>query len=308
MKPRILVLYYSQSGQLRSILDSITSRIKNDAIIDFAAIQPVEDFPFPWSSYEFFDAMPETVQHIPIAIKPLPASITAQDYDLIIFGFQPWFLNASLPITSFLQSKHAEILRGKPLITVVGCRNMWLHAQEGVKKYLQGLGATLVGNIVLTDRHENLLSVVTIVRWAFTGKKEATRYLPEAGVGSNDIAAASRFGPIILKHIQESSFALLHEALLKEGSINLKPGLVMLEQKGTKNFRFWSAYVREKGGPKDPARKGRLLLFKLLLAVGIFVLSPISSVNAAIQQQIKRRRLERDVAYFKALEYKANKF
>ena len=85
MKQRILVLYYSQSGQLRDIIDNITADISTRADIDYAQIEPVVSYPLPWKASKFFDTMPETVQHIPIALKPLPAEVMNKDYDLVIF-------------------------------------------------------------------------------------------------------------------------------------------------------------------------------------------------------------------------------
>jgi len=157
MKQRILVLYYSQSGQLRDIIDNITADISTRADIDYAQIEPVVSYPLPWKASKFFDTMPETVQHIPIALKPLPAEVMNKDYDLVIFGYQSWFLNPSLPISSFLQSEDARMLKGKNVLTVIGCRNMWLHGQENVKEYFLKIGAKPVGNIVLTDTNPNLI-------------------------------------------------------------------------------------------------------------------------------------------------------
>src|ERR1035437_4611033 len=102
MRQKILVLYYTQTGQLRQILDSILSGIADKADVDYAVIEPVKPFPFPWTALQFFDAMPETVAHIPVDIKPLPAGILNKEYDLIILGYQPWFLNPSQPTTAFL--------------------------------------------------------------------------------------------------------------------------------------------------------------------------------------------------------------
>lgn len=303
MKPRILVLYYTQSGQLRDILDSITSDIKDKAGIDYVAIEPLIPYALPWKANVFFDTMPETVQHIPIALKPLPEVIKQKDYDLVIFGYQTWFLNPSLPISSFLQSEDAQILKGKPVITVNGCRNMWLHSQETLKKYFNNVGAKLVGNIVLTDTNPNLISVLTVIRWSFKGKKEASGLLPAAGVQDNDIRRASRFGMPIFRHLTEGKLDTLHKELLMMGAIHLKPGLIVLERRGIKNFRKWSTYIREKGGPGAPERLGRVVLFKRLLIVAIFILSPISSLTAFIQLQLQRRSLLTDVEYFKELDY-----
>jgi hypothetical protein len=245
-----------------------------------------------------------------------------------------------------MQSKDAEGLRGKPVVTVAGSRNMWLNACEKIKESLQRLGARHIGNIVLRDTNTNLVSLLTIIRWSFSGKKEATRWLPQAGVQDKDIYAASVFGWPILdaaKAIAGSriagsgaprqmnsadthqpalknpggegaapgdrpltalpEIARLHDRLLDLGAIYLDTGLVLLEQRGIKNFRFWARYIREKGGPGDPARKGRVTNFKRLLLTAIFVLSPLSSLTAFIQRNLQKRRLLRDVEYFKGLTY-----
>lgn len=307
MKPRILALYYSQSGQLRDILQHITQDIGDRAAIDFVQIEPEQPFPWPWNAYAFFDTMPETVAHVPVAIKPLPVSVTQKEYDLVLFGYQPWFLNPSLPVSSFLQSEHAAFLKDKPVVTVIGCRNMWLHGQEKVKYYLQNTGARLVGNIVLTDSYPNLVSTLTIIRWAFKGQKEASGILPPAGVQDHEIKRASRFGMPVLNHLKAHTLDQLQQELLMMGAINLEPGLVLLEQKGIKNFRKFAAWIREKGGPADPNRRGRVLLFKRLLIIGIFVLSPVTSLTAFIQLQLRKKGLIKDVNYFKGLQYESGR-
>lgn len=301
-QPRILVLYYTQSGQLKTILDSILKEVKDHAAIDFAAITPQAPFPFPWSPHSFFDAMPETVLHIPSPIQKLPPSLFEKEYDLVILGYQPWYLNPSQPITAFLQSDDAKILENKKVLTVIGSRNMWLHAQEKVKGYLLKRKAQLVGNIVLFDTNTNIISTLTVIRWAFTGKKEASGWLPEAGVQQKDIQEAARFGATILKTIQTKDWHSLQEKLLQQNAIVLDPGLVLLEQRGIKNFRYWAKFIREKGGPGDVNRKGRVTLFRRLLIVGIFILSPLSSLSAFIKLQLHKKKLANDVVYFKQLE------
>ncbi len=83
MKPNILVLYYSQTGQLRHILDNILVDIKDKANIEYAHIDPVNTYKLPWKASKFFDVMPETVQHIPIVLQSLPDAIKNKHYDLV---------------------------------------------------------------------------------------------------------------------------------------------------------------------------------------------------------------------------------
>lgn len=307
MKQRILVLYYSQSGQLRDILDSLISDIHADADFTFAPIEPVTPFPFPWKPLSFFDAMPESVQQLPIPIKPLPKSVTDGEYDLILFGFQPWFLHPSQPINSFLKSNDAAFLKGNNIVTVIGSRNMWLNAEEKVKEDFLRIGAHLVGNIVFVDTNPNLVSVLTVIRWAFQGQKERSRFLPAAGVQEAEVEGARLFGPIILEHLQGKKLDTLHQKLVDHGALHLNTGLVLLEKRGIKNFRFWAKYIRDKGGPGNPARAGRVNQFQRLLIVAIFILSPISNFTAFLQRQIQKKTLLRDVEYFKKLGFEPGK-
>lgn len=302
-RPKILVLYFTQSGQLRDILDSILKDVKEHAEIDFAEITPQKPYPFPWTPHTFFDTMPETVEHFPPPICPIRSDVYDRDYDLVILGYQPWFLNPSQPITAFLQSEYARVLENKQVLTVIGCRNMWLHAQERVKEYLLQRKAKLVGNIVLFDTNSNIISTLTVIRWSFKGQKEASGLLPAAGVQDKDIKDASRFGKIILAGLHNRKLHQLHEQLMRQDAVILNPGLVLLEQRGIKNFRFWSKFIREKGGPGNPNRKGRVTLFKRLLIAAIFILSPVSALSAFIKLQLHKKKLAKDVVYFKGLSY-----
>lgn len=303
MTPRILVLYYSQTGQLKSILDNVVKDIQDKAVIDFAVIEPQVPFPFPWTSAQFFDAMPETVERIPLAVKPLPEQVFTTRYDLVILGYQPWFLNPSQPVNGFLNGEGARLLKDQNVVTVVGCRNMWLHGQEKVKEALQTAGARLVGNIVLTDNHPNLISLLTVIRWTIKGQKEKSKYLPEAGVAEKDIYKASRFGLPIYEHLTAHKLETLQQDLLTKGAIKLNPALVLLEQKGIKNFRYWAKYIREKGGPGDANRAPRVKQFKNLLLTAIFVLSPLSALSAFIKVKMNKKKLAKDVSYFRDVTF-----
>lgn len=304
MKPNILVLYYSQTGQLREILDSLFSLEQQNCHIDFIEIKPVKPFPFPWTADTFFNCMPECVQQIEEEIHPI--QYPRNDYDLVVLGYQPWFLSPSIPFNSFLKSPYAAILRGKPVITVVGSRNMWLNAQEKTKQALKELGGRLVGHIALFDRNPNLASVLSIVRWSFKGQKEASRFLPAAGVQQQDIDNCKHWGPTISSHLKAETLDLLHPALLAQKSVELSKALVILEQRAIKNFRKFSLFILEKGNREDPNRKKRVKLFQRLLFVGVFILSPISSLTASIAVLFNSRKLEEQVQYFKNIDYREN--
>jgi hypothetical protein len=155
---KVLITYFTQSGQLKSILDQFSRPFLDTAEIDWVEVKPTNPFPFPWTSESFYQAMPETVLEQPMAIAPL--QFKHEKYDLVIIGYQPWFLSPSLPLTSlFAQEEFRKRVFGTQIITVIGARNMWLNAQESVKRFIQQSGGKLVANIPLVDKHPNLLSI-----------------------------------------------------------------------------------------------------------------------------------------------------
>jgi len=299
---KILVVYFSQSGQLRDILDHVVMDMQAEAEIDFAEIKLVQPYPFPWTSATFFDAMPESVLQIPEAIQPMPG-IQGKEYDLVLLGYQPWFLSPSVPANSFLKSSWAEVLRGRPVVTVIGCRNMWLNAQEKVKAELQRLQARHVGHIVLEDKHSNLTSLRTIIRWLFKGQKEASGSLPAAGVSDADIQDARKYGKPILQRLRQGQPEGLQEELLRLGAIQLRPNLIVMEKRGASQFPKWAKKARGKGGRGSEARRPVIRLFSRVLITAIFVLSPVTTLIAKIQTALRKKQLLQEVTYFKSVSY-----
>ena len=267
---RILVVYYTQSGQLKEIIDSVLSPL-TEVTIDFLPIDTATPFPFPWTDDTFFDAFPESYLQIPQPLQPFNLSHT--NYDLVILGYQVWYLSPSIPFNSFLQHPEAKkLLSGKPVITISGTRNMWVMAHQKVKKLLTDCGAHLVGNIALTDRHHNHISVITIVQWLFSGDKNK-RYLgvfPKAGVADKDIQGASVYGTLIAPHLQTGDYTGLQQEIVAHGGVHYKRFLLSAEKKGNRLFGIWAKMIY---GSKK--RKFLLKCFRFYLYIAIWVLMPI---------------------------------
>jgi flavodoxin len=296
---RILVFYYSQSGQQLSILQSLTKPlVAAGHYLHFEEIQPVVKYPFPWNAYQFFNAFPETFHQQPLPLKNLSSKVF-ESYDLIIIGYQPWFLTPSRPISSFLQSNDAKtILKDKPIVTILGCRNMWLGAQEKVKHHLCAAHGNLVGHIALADRSDNLSSLVTILRWMLTGKKDAFLFFPAAGVSQEDIQHAGKYGEVIHEALQSGELESVQSAFNQHGAIQVKPGLVLLEKRGQKGFSFWSRFIASGGTLYSTGRKIRVYTFLYFLLPAIFVLSPLLWLTSKILLVIMRKQLLEDVRYY----------
>ena len=277
MKKKILIIYYSQTGQLKEILERVFADVNpENAEIDYCALQPKDSFVFPWKSDDFFNAFPETVIGDP---APIEAVDIQGDYDLIVLGWQPWYLSPSQPIAAFLQSEQAKkILSNKDVLLISGIRNMWVMAFQDLKEYLFKLDVNIVGNIVLEDLNPNLRSVRTVTKWQLGGDKGPYKRLPEAGVSKEEIKGASRFGPTIEKALLANQYDDLQDQLLKQGAVRENLPIMMVEKNGKKIFKIWASFILKKGDRNNKARLGRVRLFKNYLLVMIFVISPIPAL------------------------------
>jgi len=300
---KVLIVTFSQSGQLDEIVSSISTNFPDEIHVHYEKLKPVPAFPFPWKDISFYDAMPESVRMIPSSIESLSFD-AEENYDLIILGYPIWFLSPPIPLTTFLKSEEAKkVMSGKPVITVIGARNMWVMAQQDIKKMILENGGLLKGNIALHDRHNNLSSVITIIYWMMTGKKE--RYLgffPKPGISDIDISDAKRFAPIISDAILNNELNELQSRLLAIGAVELSPNVVSTETKGKKIFGIWSKFILKKGGSGSVNRVRRLIMFKWYLLFVIFVVSPIVSVVFYITWPLFFLKIRNKMKYYSGVE------
>lgn len=290
---RILVIYYTQSGQLKEIADNFVAPFQKQGIpVDFYEIQMETPYPFPWTNESFFGAFPESFLELPQPIKAMPPDIETQEYDLVVLAYQVWYLSPSIPVTSFLKSEQARVLlEGKPVVTLSGTRNMWIKAQEKVRNMLVKKGARIVANIALTDRHYNHISVLTIVHWLFTGKKD--KYLgifPLPGVSQKDITNATQYGELVLNHSQKGEYQQsLQKEIVAQGGVQVKPFLLSAEKKANRLFGIWARAIYQ-----SPRRKFLLKCFHAYLYFAIWILMPIVWLFYWLTYSLFYKKIRRD--------------
>lgn len=303
MPKNILVIYYSQTGQLEDIVKNIAKPFENNEQykVTYYNIKLKEDFPFPWSSDVFFNTFPESYLQIPSEIFPPSNEVLNTKFDLILFGYQVWYLTPSIPIISFLKSGFAEnILKDTPVVTISGTRNMWMLSQEKLKVYLKNMNAKLVGNIALVDRHDNYTSVLTILRWLTTGKKEASGMLPAAGISDEEINGAGKYGEIIKTYLDKNDFANLQPDLVKNGAVEIRPFLVRVEKVGNKIFTVWSNLIIR----KKEKRPLLIKFFKVYLMAAIWIISPIVLVFHILLAPILSSKRQKQKTYLQGINLK----
>lgn len=289
---RILVLSYSQTGQLAAITQRIIEPLQQDAgiAIHIETLCPVTPYPFPWKFFSFLDAFPESAHMVAPPLQPL--SLTGdEDFDLVILPYQVWFLAPSQPIAAFLKHPVAKkLLAGKPVVTVLACRNMWMLAQEKMKGLLGACGARLLDNVALVDPSPTLTTLFTTPLWLLSGKRDYLPGLPAAGVDAASIKAASRFGFALrdaLRNDQERGTAPLLTGLK---AVDADPNLLFSEKAGTRSFYLWGKLLRAVGGPGQWRRRPFLILYVTFLIALILAVVPLSLLIQFLLRPFMRRR------------------
>jgi len=298
---KILVVYFSQTGQLTEIVKSVLSPLEKsqDVSLIFEELKPKKKFPFPWTSQQFCDVFPESFQEIPCELEPF--NFNADDnFDLIVLAYTVWYMSPSIPVTAFLKSSEAQkLIRNRPVVTIIGCRNMWLLAQEKVKTRIYNMGGRIAGNIVLMDKAKNLVGIATIAYWMFTGKKDrCLKIFPRPGVSEKDIKEAERFGHIILKELSKDKIDIDQTVLNKHGAIQVLPSYIIFEKRILKVFKIWSNFILQKGDPGDPKRQFRVRLFFYYLLIAIFIFAPIATIVSGIALIFSGNKIKEAIEYF----------
>lgn len=271
MSKKILAIYYTQTGQLKEIVSNFCKPfIEAGHEVDFVQYHMANEFPFPWTTKSFFAVMPDCVLANPKPLKPF--NLKYNKYDLIVIGWQPWFLSPSIPFNSLMQEeKFSSVLAGTPVITLTGVRNMWTNAFEKIKIMLNNARANHVGTVALFDRNLNLVSIFTIFHWLVGGKKD--RYLgffPLPGVAAEDIHNTENFGRITLPYLQKNEWSGLLQEFIKVKAVDPKYHLMFIEGKAGMMFKIWANVITKKQN-----KSFWLAAFKYYLLIALFIAAPI---------------------------------
>lgn len=295
MQKRVLAIYYTQSGQMRDIIDSFTAPLTEaGAVVEKVQVKLASDFAFPWTGSRFYSVMPDCVLEVPAQLEPV--HLKEKQYDLVILGYQPWFLWPSIPANSILSQPDLQaVLKNTPVITISEARNMWLNAYARVRSKLNEIGANLIGNIALVDKHPNAISFFTIFHWMLGGKKD--RYLnifPRPGVSDEDIVNTKIYGQIVSRHLEMNDWKKLHHDLLEQRAVSIKYPLLLLETTAIATYVKWAKFIVSKKN-----RKPWLTAFKYYLYVALFLGAPILlTLDAIFIKPFSSKRIKTKKQYY----------
>jgi len=293
-RKKVLVVQYSQTGQTSQLGQRVLAPLLGcqDIELHVENLMPVKPFPFPWPFFEFLDAFPESAHLDPIELAPLTLQGNER-FDLIILPYQVWYLAPSQPITAFLKHPTARrVLRDTPVVTVIGCRNMWLLAQDKLKTMLSDAGARLIDNVVFTDPGPTLATFITTPRWMFTGKQNGFWGLPPAGLTKDQMQSARRFGVALRDALRQDLEKQPQPLLAGLGAVQVNPRLLFSERAGTRGFHAWGKLLRAVGRPGAWQRRPVLAIWVCSLIFLILTLVPISLLVQALLRPWMGRYLQ----------------
>lgn len=299
---KVLVVHYSSpSGQLSDVMRNLTAPLAESGSIEVRqlVLRCKNPYPFPWPILRFFDTFPEAIYLDPPELEPLDLDQNER-FDLVILGYQVWFLSPSLPTTAFLNNPTARmLLKDTPVVTVIACRDMWLMAQERTKELLAACGAHLVGNVALVDEAGSIGSFLATPLWMLTGKRGPLLggLIPRAGVKPEQITGSRRFGERIAHAL--SQVQTLNTGLLRGmGAVKVNTHLIATEKAARRSFLAWGKLLRALGKQGAWARQPVVIIYIVFLIALLITVLPISTLFKTLAAPLMRKRIAAQQAYF----------
>ncbi|MEZ4318431.1 MAG: hypothetical protein R3F61_13045 [Myxococcota bacterium] len=207
---RVCVLEWSLSGQSREVTDTFLAPLI-DAGHEVVRVQLDLEvtYPFPWSPVQFFGIFPETVLERPPAARPI--ALPEGDFDLVVASGQIWYLRPCMPWQAFLASDQSEWLRGRRVLTLTTCRNMWVNGWRRWVQRLQERGAVVTDRVTVTHSGPVFASFFSTLAWSVTGDRHAVKALPKVEIDGDTLARVRQHGSVLASRLAEGREGVLLE-------------------------------------------------------------------------------------------------
>jgi hypothetical protein len=147
--PRVLIIFFSFSGQTSGILSQLAAGLKElGAEVDYEKLRPVEPLHFPVGNIiSTFIMMITTFLRFRVPIQDISSAPDNRDYDLIILAGPTWSYNPSGPVLSLIDRDGKRIFCGQTVLPLISCRGYWRFHWYGLRALLRKCRAT-VPNVV----------------------------------------------------------------------------------------------------------------------------------------------------------------
>lgn len=198
-RPRVLLLYYSFSGQTVGVLNRLGAGLKEQGIeVVIEKIRPLEPLRFPIGTiFSTIKMMLTTFLRRRVAIDELSRAVHGK-FELIILAGPTWSYNPSGPVLSLMDRDGRKLFKGQTVLPLISCRGYWRLHWIGLRRLLENCGASIPNVIVFS--HPNREPWRTIgVFLKLAGKKPERspfwgHYYTKYGHSKEQLNEAWRFG------------------------------------------------------------------------------------------------------------------
>ena len=184
-RPRVLLLYYSYTGQSLKVLQTAGEVFRergydvHTAEIEFTDRRFAERFSrFPMQRVwpDMLSVLPAQTRRASGEIR-IPDEVLDGEYDLICIGSPTWWRTTNMPIRSFLKSDEArQLLAAKPFAVFVVCRRYWRENFATVRKLGERAGGQYMDEVHFTYPGGQIHSMLSLTSYLGSGQYR-DRYL-----------------------------------------------------------------------------------------------------------------------------------
>jgi len=204
-RPRVLLVYYSYTGQTEKVIATIEGQLESRgcdvhrasiAFTDPRYTKRFSEFPMPRPFLEVLGMIPAELKRKSATIE-IPASVSARHYDLVVVGSPTWWLSTNVPVRSFLESETAgKALKGTPFAGLVVCRRYWRHNLKTVRRLGVERGGDFVDGLHFRYAGGQVRSMLSLISYLGSGEYR-DRYLgvriPRTNIRDEQLSEARTF-------------------------------------------------------------------------------------------------------------------
>ncbi len=154
--PRVLLVYYSYTGQTQKVLDAAAGVFRQRGCeVHTAPIEFVDaKYSEPFTRFPMRRVWPEMLSVLSAQNRGETGEIRTPDavrdgrYDLVCLGSPTWWRTVSMPMRSFLESSEARpLLEDTPYAVFAVCRRYWRENLEAVRELADKQGGRFADSI-----------------------------------------------------------------------------------------------------------------------------------------------------------------
>lgn len=148
-KKRVLIVYYSFSGQTQLLIQRVAAGLReHDLTVEIERLQPVRQIHFPFTSWgRMAQVMMLAFFRWRVPVQPLD-HITGEKWDLVLLAGPTWSYNPSGPVLAFLDSYGKSVCGDTAVLPLISCRSYWRTHYWGLRLILKRMGAEVKPPIV----------------------------------------------------------------------------------------------------------------------------------------------------------------